>query len=186
MSRPVPSADSLFDVAQGEVLKEKGGTNWLPLVDDRALIEIEASRWPLAGMGEAGTGGTAEAGPAAGGASVLVGAGGSTSVTDATEGCAGVATGGSGSDAKPAINAVAWLQPVSCERFVAYEVRDVRDQDGIPVTDYTCERTSSDGGVENTYAGNRSFAPGTFQGTLSCATPRQGDDHHHVGSRTGD
>jgi hypothetical protein len=60
------------------------------------------------------------------------------------------------------------LQPDSCERFVAYEVRDVRDQDGKTVTDYTCEWTFSDGVVVNTCAGTKGFGdlPGTVNGTV--------------------
>jgi hypothetical protein len=85
------------------------------------------------------------------------GVGGNTGGPDA-DGCTGVAAGcGSGGDVTPAIHAVAWLQPDSCERSVAFEVRDVRDENGIPVTDYTCEWTFTDGAVSNACAGSREF-----------------------------
>jgi hypothetical protein len=122
-----------------------------------------------AGMSGAGTGGTDFGATTSGGtATSLGGAASSTGGTDASGECAGAATGGSGSDVTPAISAVAWLQPDSCERTAAYEVRDVRDQNGMPVTNYTCQWTFSDGGVENTCAGNKSFGelPGTFHGTV--------------------
>lgn len=103
------------------------------------------------GAGGSGEGGgtNSEGGASTAGADGLGGgAGGSANDTDATGGCAG---------ATPAITAVAWLQPDSCDRSVPYEVRDVRDQNGNPVADYTCEWTFSGGRVANTCAGRIDF-----------------------------
>jgi hypothetical protein len=123
------------------------------------------------GDGESGTGirGTAGSGASGGAAS---GTGG----TGATGECAGATTGGNGGDVAPAIDAAAWLQPDSCERSVAYEVRDVRDQNGTALTNYTCQWTFSDGGIENTCAGNKAFGelPGTFYGTAVVRDPATG------------
>jgi hypothetical protein len=120
-------------------------------------------------VAQGGTAGSGEGGSSAvGGVGVSGGAGGDTCGTNATAGCAGEATGGSGGDVTPAITAVAWIQPDSCERSVPYEVRDVRDQDGAPVTDYTCEWTFSDGAVVDTCAGSRIFGelPRSHDGTV--------------------
>jgi hypothetical protein len=97
------------------------------------------------------------------------GAAGSAGGSGATDECIGAAAGcGSGGDDTLAVHAVAWLQPDSCERLVAYEVRDVRDERGMPVTDYTCEWTFTDGAVSNSCAGNREFGelPRTHSGTV--------------------
>jgi hypothetical protein len=117
------------------------------------------------GTSGAGTGGGTASGGTPGAWS---GAASSTGGIDASGECAGAATGGSGGDAAPVISAVAWLQPDSCERTAAYEVRDVRDPTGMPVTSYTCQWTFSDGGIENTCAGIKAFGelPGTFHGTV--------------------
>lgn len=112
-----------------------------------------------------GTGGSGNAGNSAGedgnsageDARVSGDAGCDACGTKDTAGCAGDAAGGSDGDVTPAITAVAWIQPDSCEYDVPYEVRDVRDQDGAPVTDYTCEWTFSDGAVVETCAGARTF-----------------------------
>jgi hypothetical protein len=94
---------------------------------------------------------------------------GSTGGSGPTDECIGAAAGcGSGGDGAPGIHAVAWLQPDSCDRVSAYEVRDVRDENGIPVTDYTCEWTFTDGAVSNTCAGSREFGelPQRHSGTV--------------------
>lgn len=130
--------------------------------------EAEPQENPAGRGNEGGDDGAGDA-AGAGGRGELAGAGGSTDGgADGAAGCTGFA-GCGGDDATSAIHAVAWLQPDSCDRSVAYEVRDVRDEHGMPVTDYTCEWTFSDGGVANTCAGNKSFGgmvPDTHYGTV--------------------
>ncbi|HEY3498107.1 MAG TPA: hypothetical protein VGK73_25585 [Polyangiaceae bacterium] len=109
--------------------------------------------------GQGGTSGAGAAG-ASGGA-----IGGGSGATGAAGGSGGVAAGGSGGgNGTRAIHAVAWLQPDSCDRRVPFEVRDVRYDDGTPVTDYTCEW--SFGG--DTCAGTVTQGTGedTLQGTV--------------------
>ena len=67
----------------------------------------------------------------------------------------------------PSITATATLESDSCDRVIAYEVSNVRDQNGALVSSYTCEWAFDDATGSSMCAGEHAFGEaGTHQASV--------------------